>query len=378
MTGPIRHSMKLLRIKAIAKKEFIQIRRDPLSLAIAFLMPVMQLFIYGYAITYDVNNLTTIVYDQDRSQLSRELVAQFEQSGYFSILAYVDHNDDIDTYLDAGKARVAIMIPPRFAQDVSIGRDAPVGIIIDGSDSNTATIAEGYISGLSQRFSQRLTGVQLTPLIEARPRVWYNPELKSRNFIVPGLIAMIMAVVVALLTSLTIAREWERGTMEQLITTPVKTPELIIGKLIPYFMIGFIDMILSVVMGVYLFHVPLKGSLVLLIALASIFLFGGVCQGIVISIVAKNSQALASQMALLSTFLPAFLLSGFVFSIANMPKVLQFVTYIVPARYFVTILKGIFMKGSGLHLLLWDAVLLTAFAAVVFLVANKRFQKRID
>ena len=370
--------MKLLRIWAIANKELIQIWRDPLSLAIAFLMPVMQLFIYGYAITYDVNNLTTIVYDQDRSQLSRELVAQFEQSGYFSIQAYVETDNDIDAYLDAGKARVAIMIPPQFARDVEIGSDAQVGIIIDGSDSNTATIAEGYISGLSQHFSQKLAGVRLMPLIEARPRVWYNPELKSRNFIVPGLIAMIMAVVVALLTSLTIAREWERGTMEQLITTPVKTPELIIGKLIPYFMIGFIDMIFSVVMGVYLFHVPLKGSLVLLVALSSIFLFGGVCQGIVISIVAKNSQALASQMALLSTFLPAFLLSGFVFSIANMPKVLQFVTYIVPARYFVTILKGIFMKGSGLRLLFGDAVLLTVFATVIFIVANKRFQKRID
>ena len=194
----------------------------------------------------------------------------------------------------------------------------------------------------------------------------------------PGLIAMIMAVVVALLTSMTIAREWERGTMEQLITTPVKTPELIIGKLIPYFMIGFIDLIFSVAMGVYLFHVPLKGSLVLLVVLSSIFLFGCVCQGIVISIVAKNSQALASQMAILSTFLPAFLLSGFVFSIANMPKVLQLVTYIVPARYFVTILKGIFMKGSGLHLLLWDTVLLSVYAAVIFIVANKRFQKRID
>jgi ABC-2 type transport system permease protein len=195
---------------------------------------------------------------------------------------------------------------------------------------------------------------------------------------VPGLIAMIMAVVVALLTSLTIAREWERGTMEQLISTPVKTPELIIGKLIPYFIIGFLDLILSVVMGVFLFNVPLKGSVVLLVVLSSIFLFGGVCQGIIISVIAKDSQALASQMALLSTFLPAFLLSGFVFSIANMPKILQFITYIVPARYFVTILKGIFLKGIGLPLLFGDALLLAAYGVIVFTIANKRFQKRID
>lgn len=370
--------MKLLRIKAITKKEFLQIWRDPLSLAIAFLMPVIQLFIFGYAITFDVNNISTIVYDQDRSRLSRELASTFEESGYFTIVAYVERDEAIDAYLDAGKARVAIMVPPRFAQKVKTQNDVQVGVIIDGSDSQTATIAEGYISAIAQIFPQRIGGIRITPLIEPRARVWYNPELRSRNFIVPGLIAMIMAVVVALLTSLTIAREWERGTMEQLISTPVKTPELIIGKLIPYFIIGFLDLILSVVMGVFLFNVPLKGSVVLLVALSSIFLFGGVCQGIIISVVAKDSQALACQMALLSTFLPAFLLSGFVFSIDNMPKILQFITYIVPARYFVTILKGIFLKGIGLSLLFGDALLLAAYGVIVFTIANKRFQKRIE
>lgn len=370
--------MKLLRIKAITHKEFIQIRRDPLSLAIAFLMPLIQLFIYGYAITFDVTNITTVVYDQDKSLLSRELVNEFEQSGYFTIKAYLEHQDDIDTYLNSGDAMVAIQIPSDFESQIKTNHDVQVGVMIDGSDSNTATIANGYIAAIGQRFSQRMSGRQFTPLIDAQTRVWYNPELKSKNFIVPGLIAIIMAVIVALLTSLTMAREWERGTMEQLISTPVKTPELIIGKLIPYFMIGFLDLIFSIVMGVYLFGVPLKGSIALLLSLSAIFLFGGVCQGILISIIAKGSQAIASQIALLSTFLPAFLLSGFIFSIANMPRVFQLVTYIVPARYYVTILKGIFMKGVGLSILVGDALLLGVYGIVVFVAANKRFQKRID
>ena len=370
--------MKLTRIKAIAKKECLQIARDPLSLAIAFLMPVMQLLIYGYALTFDVNNLKTVVYDRDRSRVSRELIDQFEESGYFSIVAYLAEARQIDAYLDAGRARVALMIPAHFAQAVAMQKPVQVGVIIDGSDSNTATIAAGYIASLGQRFAESAVGVSITPIVAAQPRVWYNPDMKSRNFLVPGLIALIMAVVMALLTSLTMAREWERGTMEQLIATPIKTPELIIGKMIPYFMIGVADLMLSIVMGVGLFHVPLKGSLWLLGGLSGIFLLGGVGQGIVISILSKDSQAMASQIALVATFLPAFLLSGFVFSIANMPRPLQFITYIVPARYFVAILKAIFMKGSGWRLLINETVLLAMFAAVAFLIANIRFHKRID
>jgi ABC-2 type transport system permease protein len=370
--------MKLLRIQAIAKKEFIQIRRDSLSLAIAFFMPVVQLLIYGYAITFDVDNLTTVVYDQDKSSYSRELVAEFEKSGYFSIAAYVEQDQELDMYLDSGKAKIAISIPPQFSQNIRTHKEAQIGIMLDGSNSNTATIASGYIAAIAQSFPQRIAGNRITPLIEARTRVWYNTDLKSRNFLVPGLIAIIMATVVALLTALTISREWERGTMEQLIATPVKTPELIIGKLIPYFIIGMIDMVISVLMGVFLFHVPLKGSVALLAILSCIFLIGGVCQGMLISIMAKYSQALASQIALLSTFLPTFLLSGFIFSIANMPRPLQFVTYIIPARYFVTILKGIFMKGSGIGLLWQETLLLTVYALIVFIAANRRFQKRID
>ncbi|HDH01461.1 MAG TPA: ABC transporter permease, partial [Nitrospirae bacterium] len=240
--------MKISRIKAIAKKELIQIRRDPLSLAMAFLMPVMLLFIFGYAITLDVNNLETVVCDLDKSMLSRELVAQFGESDYFTIIDRVHSQEEIDGYLDRGEALVAITIPRNFSENIKKGRPAGLQVIVDGSDSNTATIALGYISGVTGLFSKRIAVKQIPPLIDTRMRVWFNEELKSSNFIIPGLIAVIMSVIADLLTSLTVSREWERGTMEQLISTPVKTQEFILGKLIPYFLIGFIDMLISVLL----------------------------------------------------------------------------------------------------------------------------------
>ncbi len=368
--------MKFLRIKAIARKELIQIKRDPLSLAIGFLMPVILLVIFGYAITFDISNIRTVVYDQDRSGLSRELVAGFRESGYFSVEAYVGRYSDIDRYLDSGRAKVAVIVPRDFAEDIRAGRQAQLGVVLDGSDANTATIAQGYVTSVIGLFSERIAKARFTPLVEARVRVWYNPELKSRNFIIPGLIAVIMAVIVALLTSLTVSREWERGTMEQLISTPVKTPELIIGKLIPYFLIGLFDTVVAVLMATLLFGVPLRGSAALLGLFSSVFLFGGLCWGILISIAAR-SQLLASQMATVSTFLPAFLLSGFMFSISNMPRFLQPLTYIIPARYFVAITKGVFLKGSTFAFLAGDGLLLAVYGLLVFIAANRKFRKRV-
>ncbi|MBI5632947.1 MAG: ABC transporter permease [Nitrospirae bacterium] len=368
--------MKLVRIKAIAKKEFIQIWRDPLSLAMAFLMPVMLLFIFGYAITLDVNNLKTVIHDLDRSSLSRELIAGISASGYFKIVDYVTDQKDLDRYLDSGKALAAIAIPADFSESMARGRDVQLQVIVDGSDSNTATIGLGYISAAVEKFSRKVSRGKGQQLIDPRIRVWYNPELKSRVFIIPGLIAVIMAVIAALLTSLTIAREWERGTMEQLIATPIKAHELILGKLLPYFTIGFIDIILSVLLALFLFNVPLKGNIFLLMILSGIFLFGGLSLGILISTVAK-SQLVASQISMVVTFLPAFLLSGFMYAISNMPAALQFITHIIPARYFVTILKGIFLKGSTLNLLITETVLLAIFGLIVFGMANMKFKKRI-
>lgn len=380
--------MKHIRIKAIAKKELLQIRRDPLSLAIAFFMPVMLLFIFGYAITLDVDNLRTVVYDQDKSGMSRELIREVSASGYFTLVDAIHEGTGhdgtgIDRYLDSGKAHLVLSIPENFSREMRAGRTPALQVIVNGSDSNTATIALGYVTAVVERFAERAggrrntAGVTPRPSIDPRVRVWYNPELKSRNYIIPGLIAVIMAVIAALLTSLTVAREWERGTMEQLISTPVKAPELVLGKLIPYFLIGIADMILSVFLAVFLFGVPLKGSVLLLMALSSLFLFGGLSLGILISIVAK-SQLVASQVAMVATFLPVFLLSGFMYSISNMPTALQVITYAIPARYFVAILKGIFMKGSTIHLLLVETVLLSFFGLAVFALANRKFRKRIS
>jgi ABC-2 type transport system permease protein len=369
--------MRFLRIKAIAKKELIQIRRDTLSLAMAFLMPVLLLLIFGYAITLDVNNLTTIVYDLDRSSMSREFVSELTASGYFTVVRDAVGPGEIDNYLDSGRARVAVSIPSDFSKTVRTGGTAELQVIVDGSDSNTATIALGYLSALTELYSQRLAGGRITPIVDPRVRVWYNPELKSRNFIIPGLIAVIMMVIAALLTSLTFAREWERGTMEQLISTPVKPPELVLGKLLPYFLIGFIDMVISVLMAVFLFEVPLKGNVFILGVVSGVFLFGALGLGIVVSIVAK-SQLVASQIAMVTTFLPAFLLSGFMFAISNMPAPLQALTRIVPARYFVSSLKGIFLKGNPFRILVTDAIFLLIFGLIVFAVANRKFRKKME
>ncbi|MEM5788212.1 MAG: ABC transporter permease [Syntrophobacteraceae bacterium] len=369
--------MSPLRIKAIAKKELIQVGRDPFSLAMAFLMPITLLVIFGYAISLDVNGIRTVVYDQDRSSESRELISQFRESGYFEIVSYLESHREIDRYLDFGEAAAAIHIPNNFSKLLHSRSDSPVQVILDGSDSNTATIAQAYILAIAEQYNRRLGSVRAVPVIDPRIRVWYNPELKSRNFIVPGLIAVIMSVIVALLTSLTVAREWERGTMEQLIATPVKTSELILGKLIPYLIIGLIDTLIAIAMSVFVFDVPLRGSLVLLIALSSVFLFGGLSLGILISIVAK-SQLIASQVAMIGTFLPAFLLSGFMFSISNMPEPIRVITYAFPARYFVSIVKDIFLKGSSLALIGLEVLLLVLYAVVVFAVANRRLVKRIE
>lgn len=369
--------MKLGRVKAIARKEFIQIWRDPISLAMAVVTPLLLLFIYGYAVTFDVDNITTVVYDMDKSSLSRELINEFTQSGYFTAVSYIDRYEDIDPYLDSNKAKIAIIIPHDFSKQVRMKRQAEVGIILDGANSNTANIAQGYIAAIAQRYTQRIGGGIVIPLIDSRSRVWYNTELKSRNFIIPGLIAVIMAVMIALLTSLTVAKEWDRGTMEQLISTPVKPIELVVGKLIPYFVIGIADTILVIIMSTELFGVPLRGSTTLLLVLSSIFLFGGLSLGILISIVGRD-QIVATQMSMLSSFLPAFLLSGFIFSISNMPAPLQVITYFIPARYFVTILKGIFLKGLTLQYLVWETILLTIFGVLVFVLAIKKFKKRID
>jgi len=376
----------LRRITAVGRKEFLHVLRDPRSLALGILMPLIMLFLFGYALTLDVDRVPLAVWDQSQTPQSRELISRFEGSRYFSLRQHVASYQQLEQAVDRRDALIALVIPADFATRLDAGRQPVLQVILDGSDPNTATIAQGYaeaivltwsrqisMAALQRRFPQR--AAQPIPL-EIRPRIWFNSDLVSRNFIFPGLIPVIMMIVAALLTSLSMAREWETGTMEQIVTMPVRKWELIIGKLAPYFCIGVVDLLLSVGVGYYVFSVPLKGSLLLLSALSLLFLVGALAVGMLISIIAK-SQLLASQLALLVTVLPAFLLSGFIFPLENMPAPIQAVSHIVVARYFVTILRGIYLKDVGMETLWPQALFLLGFAALILSVAVLKFKKKL-
>jgi ABC-2 type transport system permease protein len=376
--------MNLRRLRAVARKETLHIRRDPRSLGLAIGIPMLMIILFGYALTVDVDHVPLVVWDQSGTAQSRAFIAQFTASRYFDFRGAAAHDHDLVRAIDEREALLALVIPPDFATRLDAGRAAEVQAIIDGSDANTAAIVLGYAQAVTALFNQRValaqslrvTGRAGAPPLDFRPRVWFNADLESKNFIIPGIIAVIMGLIAALLTSLTVAREWERGTMEQLISTPVKPAEIILGKLIPYFVIGMVDVLIAVLMAVFLFHVPLRGSVTLLFATAALFIVGTLAQGILISVLARG-QLLASQVAMVSTFLPAFLLSGFMFAIQNMPLPVQVVTYIVPARYFVAIVKGIYLRGVGLAVLWPDAVFLAVFAALVLALAVGKLKKRL-
>jgi ABC-2 type transport system permease protein len=371
--------MNRRRLLAISRKELIQLRRDTRSLLLAFLLPVLLLVLFGYAITFDVEDIATAVLDQDRSARSRELLEAFKSSGYFTVREQLEGFSDIDSALKGRRAQVVLVIPPDFAAHLGAGRRAALQVLVDGSDANTATIILAYAQAVVQTYSAGVTvqGGSVRPPVAAETRVWYNEELASRNMIVPGLVAVIMMIIAAMLTSLTIAREWERGTMEQLAATPVTRAEVVVGKLLPYLGIGLIDVAASSVLGVALFGVPFRGNPFLLMILAFFFLIGALGMGIFISAVAR-SQLFATQMAMLATFLPAFLLSGFMFAIDVMPKALQAFTYFVPARYFLVVTRGIFLKGVGAEVLRVQGALMVAFALAGLLFAIRAFRKEIE
>ncbi len=378
-------STKLLRIWAIARKEFTHIIRDPRSLGMAVAIPILMLVLFGYALTLDVDNVPMVIWDQNNSRISQEFISHFDGSRYFSIRGYARNYQEVERAIDSGQALLALVIPTDFAQRIESGRSVSVQLIVDGSDSNTAIIAIGYVEAVTLTYSRSMAIEEIqrvggrTPYLplELRPRVWFNTDMESKNYIIPGLIAVITMVIAALLTSLTVAREWERGTMEQLISTPVKGQELILGKLLPYLAIGMFNVLLAVLMGQFVFQVPLHGNVALLFGVAFIFVTGALSLGMLISIVTKN-QLLANQLAMVLTFLPSFLLSGFVYAISNMPLVLQLITYLIPARYFMTLLKGIYLKGIGLEILAMETGLLTLFSAAMVTLANLKFKKKLE
>ncbi len=376
--------MSFRRFRAIARKEFLHILRDPRSLAMSLALPVVMMALFGYALTLDVDRIPLALFDQDRTPDSRELASRFSGSRFFDLTTTVDSYAEAEALIDRGTCLAVLTIPTDYGADLHRGRTPTVQLLLDGTDSNTASIALGYATGIvgdwSQRVRERTLNHELGRTFEAplqlRPRIWYNTTLESRTYIVPGLIAVILMIIAALLTSLTIAREWEMGTMEQLLSTPVRPLELVLGKMSAYFALGVVDTLLAVVLGVAVFGVPLRGNLVLLAISCFVFLAGALCWGIFLSAMVR-SQLLAYQLGMISSFLPAFLLSGFVFAIENMPLPVQISTYVIPARYFVTILKGIFLKGVGVPVIGTEILLLTVFAVVVAMAATWRVKGKI-
>jgi ABC-2 type transport system permease protein len=376
--------MKFRRFYAIFRKEGVHIIRDWRSLALALAIPAMLLLLFGYALTLDVDNIPTAVYDQDRTPQSRDLIAHFQGSRYFHITDLNATYSSIEKSIMKSNVIVGLVIPKDFGRTILSNGAAQVQLILDGADSNTASIAMGYANALVATYSGEVRDRELsrrgTPKVrlpvDVRVRMLYNSELKSKNFIIPGLISVILMLVAAMLTSLTIAREWESGTMEQLLSTPVRPFELLMGKLCAYFVVGMADMVLALVLGMGVFKVPLHGSALLLGISAMLYLFGALCWGILISTIAR-SQQVAFQISLLTSFLPSFLLSGFIYSLDNMPWIIQQISRIFPARYFVAILQGVFLKGIGLPLLWPDLLFLLIYAVLVFAIANKKLRPKI-
>lgn len=370
--------MKARRLAAMARKEIVQLKRDPRSLVLGFLIPPVLILFFGYAITFDVDDIALAVQDGDRTTESRRLVDAFTASGYFTLVERVDDYADTGAPIRTGEARAVLAIPPGFARDLAAGGPAPVQLLLDGSDANTAAIALNYARAIVAARSAEvvLQGRELRLPVDVASRVWYNPSLESRNMVVPGLIAVLLSILAALLTALTIAREWERGTMEQLVSTPVTKAEIIVGKLLPYLGIGLFDVILAIGIGRVVFDVPFRGSAPLLLGMTVLFLLGALGFGIFLS-AALRSQVLATQFAMVGTYLPALLLSGFIFAIANMPPAIQALTYVFPARYYVTVSKAVFLKGVGLSVLWPQALALAALAAVSIVLTVRVFHKRI-
>lgn len=374
------------RIFAIGRKEFLHIFRDPRIIMSIFGMPLIQLIMFSYALSYDIRNIPTAVYDRDKTSTSREFVRSFSTSGYFAVDKTITSESEIDPILTAASDKVVISIPQGFADKILTGDKAPVQVLIDGSDPNTAQTAAGYSAAISQFWSGKMVaeafmrrgiissgGVQP---IETRTRVWYNPDLKTVNYLLPGLIAIIMMNIAIVQTAMSIVREKDSGTIEQLIASPVKRYELMIGKIGPYLGIAVIDIILVSLVGIWLFGVPFRGSIILMGIASALFIFGSLGLGLIISTISSSMQT-ANQLATFISFLPGFMLSGFVFPIRNMPKVLQWATYFVPARYYLSILRGVFLKGTGPAILWPNIVALIVYSTLTIVTSALIFKKKM-
>jgi len=374
--------VKFIRLKAIVRKEFYHLIRDYRSLYLAFAIPLLLIILFGYALSLDVDNVETVFVDYDKSELSRDFISKLDASPYFHVSGILTGTKEATGALDHDRTKIAIVIPSDFTKNLGADRETPIQIIIDGSDPNFANIIRGYVTSFIAHYNQKLLinflnrqgRESINPPVDGRIRIWFNEDLESRNFIIPGIIAVIIMIVGALLTSLVIAREYENGTMETIKSMPVKAGELLLGKAVPYFFIGLTDVLIAILLGQLLFGIVMKGNFWLMILSSSLYLMVALSLGLLISNVTK-SQLMANQIAILTTYLPSFLLSNFVFPIINMPKVIQAITLIIPARYFIDILSGIYLRNLGFAYL-WPSllVLLVMFSVLTFL--NYKMLKR--
>ncbi len=376
-----RYRLSRRTIRAIMRREFTDVLRDRRSLLLTFLWPVSMLLLYGYGIRYDINNVPLTVLDYDRSSYSRLLIEQMVQSGYFQLVRQGERYSDVERDLTTGASQAALVIPPDFARRARAGESVTLQALFDGTDSNTATIAQSYLLAMVATFGARLEATvverpQTDMGIRVASRVWYNPELQSVNFIVPGIIAVIMMIVGAILTALSIVKEKERGTIEQVLVSPIRPLELMIGKIVPYVLIALLDLTIVITAGYFVFGVPIKGSLWELAVFSVLYLTASLGTGVFVSTIADTMQS-AMLAAIFISLLPAVLLSGFVFPLEHMPVGIRVLSYFFPGRYFVTAIRGIYLKGVGLEVLWPQALLLAAFSAGIVWLSASRFQEKL-
>lgn len=370
---------RFMRLRGLMRKEALQIVRDPSSIAIAFVMPIVLLLLFGYGVSLDARRVPIAIVAELADAHTASLRGAFQHSDYF-VASDFRHIHEARRALDERRVFAIVWLRADFSRNLLSGATAPIGVYVDGVDANQARITIGYIQGVWQSWLANFSaerGRELNVPVSLEPRVWYNPAVRSREFLVPGLIAVIMTLIGAMLTSMVVAREWERGTMEALMVTPLGIDEIIVGKLLPYFFLGMAGMALSVLMAVGLFQVPLRGSILLLAAAAALFMLVALAMGLLISTVAKN-QFVAGQVAIIATFLPAFILSGFIFEIGSMPPAIQLITHVIPARYFVAILQSAFLAGDVWPVMMSNALALAAMAVVLLLIVRRRLVKRLD
>jgi ABC-2 type transport system permease protein len=368
-----------MRLRGLIRKEFLQVLRDPSSIAIAFLMPFLLLLLFGYGVSFDADHVPVAVVAEAPNADTASFLGAFRQSRYLEPVVMPDMQAAVQA-LDEGNVEGVVYMKDDFSRRMRSPGGAPVQVIVNGVDANNARLVLGYVQGVWSKWLEKESlsaGLALDIPVQVEQRVWFNSELRSRNFIVPGLIAIIMTLIGTLLTAMIMAREWERGTMEALMVTPVTIREVILGKLIPYYLLGMGGMVLSVVMAVFLFDVPLRGSLIVLFLASSLFLFAALGMGLLISVVAKN-QFVAGQTAIISTFLPAFILSGFLFDISSMPAPVQVITHAISARYFISILQTLFLAGNVWSVILPNAAALLVMAGIFLGLSRRKSRKRLE